>query len=319
MVKFVEDPENAEYQKQVLRVVAALVVVMVTAFGFALYKLVRQPPLAKFLNRDKQKAVLLDKIQLSHDTRLFQFALPKNHVLGLPCGQHIKIFCPNPSTGEWNGKPDLELDGEIERKYTPTSSDRDLERFDLVVKVYQPNDKFAHGGKASQYLESLEIGSPLTFSGPWGTVQYVGKGVFNKNRKPLDPINKVAMIAGGTGITPMLQVIEEILLEDDSNVTVHLLFANQTEQDILLRGRLEELVHDNPTKFSVHFTVDRQTNPQTPWSGSVGFVSKAMLDEQLPKFGESTMVLLCGPPPMLKMLKQHLNELDCPNERILEF
>lgn len=53
-------------------------------------------------------------------------------------------------------------------------------------------------------------------------------------------MKKVGMIAGGTGITPMLQIINAILREA-SGVEISLLFANQAEEDILLRDVIESL------------------------------------------------------------------------------
>ena len=38
---------------------------------------------------------------------------------------------------------------------------------------------------------------------------------------------KVGMIAGGTGITPMLQLVRDVLKHDDDNSQLSLLFANQ--------------------------------------------------------------------------------------------
>jgi ferredoxin-NADP reductase len=53
----------------------------------------------------------------------YRFALPHpNDVLGLPIGQHISV------QAAINGK-------ELVRSYTPTSSDDDLGRFDLMIKV----------------------------------------------------------------------------------------------------------------------------------------------------------------------------------------
>ena len=44
------------------------------------------------------------------------------------------------------------------------------------------------------------------------------------------------MIAGGSGITPMWQIIQDIFQNISRDTTrVHLLFANKTENDILLR------------------------------------------------------------------------------------
>jgi cytochrome-b5 reductase len=96
-----------------------------------------------FLDKSRQQVVLAERTMLSADTVRFRFALPfKNSVLGLPIGKHFKLFAPNPEgkvKGEWNGKPDEEADAkEIERKYTPTSSDHDLGYCDLVIKVRAP-------------------------------------------------------------------------------------------------------------------------------------------------------------------------------------
>ncbi len=45
-----------------------------------------------FLDKTRQKAPLLKKIKLSHDTYLFRFGLPTpSHVLGLPVGKHFKV------------------------------------------------------------------------------------------------------------------------------------------------------------------------------------------------------------------------------------
>ena len=64
-------------------------------------------------------------------------------MLGLPVGQHIKLYAPAkqlraPSVaGQWNGREDPAAAAtEIERKYTPTTSDLDLGYLDLVVKVW---------------------------------------------------------------------------------------------------------------------------------------------------------------------------------------
>jgi len=58
-------------------------------------------------------------------------------------------------------------------------------------------------------------------------------------------------VAGGSGITPMLQVASEIVNNPEDKTQVSLIFANQTEDDIILRDELDQMAakHDN---FQVH-------------------------------------------------------------------
>jgi NAD(P)H-flavin reductase len=65
--------------------------------------------------------------------------------------------------------------------------------------------------------------------------------VFAIKRRSDRKVRKIGMIAGGTGITPMLQIINAIMKEKKSSIELSLLFANQTEQDILLREMIEDL------------------------------------------------------------------------------
>jgi len=51
----------------------------------------------------------------------------------------------------------------------------------------------------------------------------------------------IGMIAGGTGITPMLQVLHEVLDNPADTTQVSLVFANVTEEDIMLRKELDGL------------------------------------------------------------------------------
>ena len=53
------------------------------------------------------------------------------------------------------------------------------------------------------------------------------------------------MIAGGTGITPMYQVAKALLQDREEYTTINLIYANVTEEDILLRKELDELSQTN--------------------------------------------------------------------------
>mmetsp|Transcript_33396 Transcript_33396/g.80771 ORF Transcript_33396/g.80771 Transcript_33396/m.80771 type:complete len:158 (+) Transcript_33396:142-615(+) len=108
------------------------------------------------------------------------------------------------------------------------------------------------------------------------------------------------MIAGGTGITPMLQIMNAVLRDEPgSDVTVSLLYANQSEDDILVRKELEDAVERYPGRFKLHYTVDRAPEG---WKHSKGFITKEMIESHLPSAASdgSTQILMCGPPPMVK-------------------
>ena len=128
-----------------------------------------------FLDRHRQSLVLGARFELSHDVVRFRLILPpERRLLGLPVGKHLKVYAPNTRAvvgTQWNGRNDPEAHAaEIERKYTPTTSDDDIGFVDLVIKVYRggENERFPDGGKMSQYLDSLKIGSVIAVSGPWG-------------------------------------------------------------------------------------------------------------------------------------------------------
>eukprot|EP00112_Aurelia_sp_Birch-Aquarium-sp1_P025716 Seg8713.1 transcript_id=Seg8713.1/GoldUCD/mRNA.D3Y31 product="NADH-cytochrome b5 reductase 3" protein_id=Seg8713.1/GoldUCD/D3Y31 len=234
---------------------------------------------------------LIDKEVVSHDTRRFRFALQTpEHILGLPIGKHIYL------SAIINGNL-------VVRPYTPVSSDDDIGYFDLVIKVYFAgvHPRYPEGGKMSQHLESLKIGDTIDVRGPSGKLTYAKAGLLEikDGTKPLVKrhCKNVGMIAGGTGITPMLQVIRAILKNTSDKTKMWLLFANQTEADILLRSDLEKIEKEFGDRFHLWYTLDR---PEEGWKYSSGFINEKMIAEHMPKPGPETQVLMCGPPPMIQ-------------------
>ena len=62
----------------------------------------------------------------------------------------------------------------------------------------------------------------------------------------------ISMIAGGTGITPMYQVIKAVLKQADDDTQLSLLYANQSPDDILLFEELQGMAKD--ARFKVWYT-----------------------------------------------------------------
>merc|ERR1719401_1296338 len=106
-----------------------------------------------------QRLPLVEKIVVSHDTRIFRF--------GLPTGKHMFL------RATWKG----EL---VMRPYTPMTDDSTVGHVDFLVKVYfaGTHPSFPEGGKMSQHLESMAIGDTIEVKGPLGEIEYKGKGAF---------------------------------------------------------------------------------------------------------------------------------------------
>ncbi|XP_028843610.1 NADH-cytochrome b5 reductase 2 [Denticeps clupeoides] len=240
----------------------------------------------------KYSLALIEKQDITHDTKRFRFGLPSPlHILGLPVGQHVYL------SAKVNGNL-------VIRAYTPVSSDEDKGHVDLVVKVYFKNTHPAYpeGGKMSQYLNSMNIGDTIDFRGPNGLLVYQGHGSFSirpdkKSEPEVRTFKHIAMIAGGTGITPMLQLIQRITSDSTDDTKCFLLFANQTEKDILLRDELEKALKNHPDKLKLWYTLDK---PSQGWAYSKGFVDADMIKSHLPAPSSDVLVVMCGPAPMIQ-------------------
>lgn len=150
------------------------------------------------------------------------------------------------------------------RSYTPISSDEDAGYFDLLVKAYPQ-------GNISKYLTDLQVGQTMKVRGPKGAMVYTP-----------NMCRHIGMIAGGTGITPMLQIIKAIIRNRPRNggndtTKVDLIFANVNPEDILLKEQLEKLEKEDEG-FRVYYVLN---NPPAEWNGGVGFVTPDMIKVSL--------------------------------------
>ncbi|CAK43417.1 uncharacterized protein An01g00250 [Aspergillus niger] len=234
------------------------------------------PHMAKgFLDsKEYQRLPLVQKDLLSPNVYRFVFALPDTKgVIGLPIGQHVAIRA--------------NIDGNtVSRSYTPVSNNLDLGRLELVVKCYPD------GLLSGKYLANLTVGDEVEFRGPKGAMRY-GRGL----------CAKIGMVAGGTGITPMYQLIRAICEDERDTTEISLIYANRSEGDILLREELEDFARKYPKNFKLWYMLD--TAPEG-WMYGSGYVNEAVLRERLPDPSAETKIMLCGPPGMVNACKKTL-------------
>jgi cytochrome-b5 reductase len=260
---------------------------------------------------------LKERCHIGKNVIRLRFALNSDEeVLGLPVGRHLTLSAQV-------GNPLNETDvRSISRQYTPITSDfSDKGYFDLVIKVYRKNEhtKYPEGGWMSQYLESIPIGAKVSFRGPCGRIEYRENGRFKLGHSERK-FREVVMIAGGTGITPMYQLMNHILKTRKGldKLKLTLIFGNQTPEDILLHEELLKLRDEHSEQLKIVFTVDRIDEGQV-WDGRQGYVSKDMLLETIPSPSEHLLILLCGPPLMVKSLQSILNDSGYSKSNVYAF
>eukprot|EP01001_Neometanema_parovale_P005366 NODE_1878_length_1580_cov_33.048730_g1788_i0.p1 GENE.NODE_1878_length_1580_cov_33.048730_g1788_i0~~NODE_1878_length_1580_cov_33.048730_g1788_i0.p1 ORF type:complete len:471 (+),score=80.54 NODE_1878_length_1580_cov_33.048730_g1788_i0:61-1413(+) len=195
----------------------------------------------------------------------------------------------------------------VSREYTPVSSLQALlggEYVDMLVKIYPD-------GALTSRLLDVKVGDLVEISTPTSTLVLPSISLpgFKEPVFPMSPgcptPLHVALLCGGTGIAPILQVLRSALNIDPQNPfrqrnlspSLWLLFSNRTEADILLREAIEELQSGNAHDLHVLHTLT-DANPPSNWKGATGRINVEML-RWLPEVFfsqcEPARAVVCGP------------------------
>ncbi|KAJ5082493.1 nitrate reductase (NADPH) [Penicillium argentinense] len=244
-------------------------------------------------SRAWSRMTLIEKNDVSWDTRIFVFQLEhERQTLGLPIGQHLMIKVQDPEN----------KNEAIIRSYTPISETNMEGRMELLVKIYFPTTDIP-GGKMTMALDKLPLGAPIDCKGPTGRFEYLGNGrvlISGKERH----LRSFKMICGGTGITPVFQVLRAVMQDTQDPTKCVVLDGNRLEEDILCRAELDAYVALDQEKCTVVHTLSKSSDT---WQGRRGRISEDLIKEfAAPE--EASMVLLCGPGALEKSAKKILLE-----------
>ena len=104
---------------------------------------------------------------------------------------------------------------------------------------------------------------------------------------------EVALIGGGSGITPLWQVVDHALSDPKNKTKFTLLFANVSEKDILMREQLDGLAKAHPDSFKVVYILDKA---DSNWTGATGYINAQLIKQHAPSadLKEKAKVFVCG-------------------------
>ncbi|KAF9118442.1 hypothetical protein BGW39_001170 [Mortierella sp. 14UC] len=220
-----------------------------------------------FLTPQWQPIRLVKKESISYDTRIFRFELPGASIkFGLPTGKHVFL----------RGKAN---DGKVfVRAYTPISDDSLGGQVEFLVKIYKPTEKFPEGGHLSQVLDTLHIGDTVDVRGPLGSFLYSGHGRWTFGTHSGRACRIITM-AGGTGITPIYQLIRAIVKDR----------TDRTEDWRGCTGHIDERMVQEYGTFKNHETLNHAIDTIAVLCGPPGLMEKACLPNIIKIYGNEMM------------------------------
>lgn len=202
--------------------------------------------------------------------------LPKSAVFSFRAGQYVRLRVPG--TDEW-------------RSYSMASGERHKRRLVFTIRVLP-------AGAMSDYLRhEAVVGQQLEMEGPMGS--------FGLD----DESGPVLMIAGGTGLAPMLSMLESLQTER-SRGSIRLVFGCAREADLF---HLDEI--DARQSFMPNLQARVVVDEPGARSGLlVGNPVSVLTAEDVAD--PATSAYLCGPPAMLDAARERLQQLGMSRERI---
>jgi len=157
-------------------------------------------------------------------------------------------------------------------------------------------------GVVTTAMHELETGDELGLRGPLGNFYPVDDGMKGKN---------VVVIGGGFAFTTLrslcLYMMHDAHRADYGSITV--IYGARTPGMLLYKDELRSW--NEREDIDVHLTIDTEAEG---WDGLVGFVPPVV--EKIAPSPDNAVVILCGPPIMIKFTMPPLEKLGFPLDRI---
>lgn len=163
--------------------------------------------------------------------------------------------------------------------FSITSSPTRPEEIEFIIK---------QAGDFTCSLAEVKPGTTAFLEGPYG--------VFAMPEED----RRTVYIAGGIGITPVLSMLRA-RAERGYAAPLWLLYANQGEEEIVMREDIEALADTLPLTL-VHVLAE----PPERWEGETGYIDGELMDRYLPEDADDIDYFVCGPPPMMDQVEAAL-------------
>ena len=188
-------------------------------------------------------------------------------------GQFLTLRVPSDQTGS------------VARCYSLCSSPATDKRLAVTVK------RTADGYASNWLCDNVRVGDRIDCLPP--------SGVFT----PADLDTDILLIAGGSGITPMLSIAKTVLARGRGHVV--LLYANRDPEAVIFAAALRDLVNDHPDRLTV-----------IHWLEAVqGLPNEQTLARLLAPYAGHD-VFICGPSLFMKSARSAVESFGVPRSRI---
>lgn len=174
----------------------------------------------------------------------------------------------------------------VERSYSVANYD-DSGKLEFVIRIEAQ-------GQMTSLIDTLKEGDTIDLKGPFGRF---GFGVI-----PQD-MEKLVLIAGGVGISPLRSMVQKSFGREDS-FPLQLFYGFRTADDFLFKEELMALSTQERFSIITAMSEASDTDPSAP----IGYISD-FLEGQVFTPDANTHACICGPPPMVKATRAKLYEL----------
>ncbi|QDV04578.1 NADH oxidoreductase hcr [Planctomycetes bacterium Poly30] len=127
------------------------------------------------------------------------------------------------------------------------------------------------------------------------------------------PSEKVLLLAGGSGMVPLMSMLRWIV-DVSAPVDVVVLYSARTTEDVIFARELESIAARFP-RVAITVTTTSQRMPTHGWLGLRGRIDRPKLEAAVPDLAERE-AYVCGSVPFVTAMGEHLLELGLPEERL---
>jgi ferredoxin-NADP reductase len=242
------------------------------------------------LHPKRMQLRLVEIKQETPTTKTFRFERTDAPLPPFRPGQYVNLF--------------LDVDGVLTSRPYSISSPPGTDILDLTVKE-KPD------GFVSPYLlNELQVGDQVESTGPKGKFYH----------EPLIDGDELVFLAGGSGITPFMSILEDMLKKNQAEaLNIHLIYGSRKPEDVIFGQQLQALADSHPN-FKYALVI---SEPPPGYQGLTGFLDADQIRGQLadPQSGEISHLAqkkfyICGPNVMYEFCLAALLELGVPPHRI---